>query len=379
MVGSDLPRGAALSSSHALCIATLLAALAINDRQLSAESLILAVRDAEWYTGARTGTSDPAAEILGGQNELVNVSVLAEDFSIADARRLAFPEALRILVINSYTQRNLSGAQLSAYTCNRFAYSMAMEIMRRALRDSGWDKEFVDGMDRLSRLTPETLGGAPAIYRILQRIPERLSLAEMRSRYHLPGLEHAYAQYFGNVPEEARPECIGLRGPLLFGLAESERARQFYAALESHDYIRAGRLMSIGHNGDRLVNSMGEPFRRTVDDTILQRLAENNTPLEECPGDYGASSLVLDMLVDTALEAGALGASLTGAGIAGAVLALCRQEDADMVAAKIRSRMAAPEYAALSQRSRPLSQEELDEAVVVNQAPAGAGELVLTA
>lgn len=379
VVGSDLPRGAALSSSHALCVVTLLSSLAVNARRLSAEELILAVRDAEWYTGARTGTSDPAAEILGGHNELVNVSMLAEDFSIADARRFTFPEALRILVINSYTQRNLSGAQLSAYTCNRFAYSMAMEILRRTLRDSGWDKKFVDRMDRLSRLTPEALGGATSIYKILQRIPERLSLAEIRARYRLPGLEQAYMQYFGNVPEKDRPKNIGLRGPLLYGLSESERARQFYAALESDDYVRAGRLMCIGHDGDRLVDASGAPFRRAVNDEILQCLAENNTPIEECPGDYGASSLVLDMLVDTALEAGALGASLTGAGIAGTVLALCRREDTDPVAAKIRNRMAAPKYAAMARRSQPLSQNELADAVVVNQAPSGAGELVLTA
>jgi galactokinase len=375
VVGSDIPRGAALSSSHALCVVTLLGALAHHGGAMSHEALVLAVRDAEWFTGARTGTSDQAAEILGGRNEVVNVALLAEDFDASGAQRLPLPDALDILVVNSHTKRNLSGEQLAAYTRNRFAYSMAMEIVRQELRGMGWEPSAAARIDRLSRLTPETLGGLAQLYALLIRIPQEMTLAEMRQRYELPGFDQAYDRYFGNVPESQRPARIGLRGPLVFGIAESERARHFLPALAQGDYARAGALMTAGHDGDRVVDQAGHRFVRRLSDEILQRLADEHTPIEMVPGDYGASSPVLDGLVDTALQAGALGASLTGAGLAGAVLVLCRREDTPAISAALRNWLTGPPYAALAQRSTELSGPNIEDAVMVNRAPAGAGEI----
>jgi galactokinase len=84
----------------------------------------------------------------------------------------------------------------------------------------------------------------------------------------------------------------------------------------------------------------------------------------------------LDFLVDTALEAGALGASLTGAGIAGSVLALCRAGTEDAIAAAVRARMVSPEYGQAGRAGR-LTQEELARAVCVNTSVAPAGEIAL--
>lgn len=71
------------------------------------------------------------------------------------------------------------------------------------------------------------------------------------------------------------------------------------------------------------------------------------------------------------------GASLTGAGIAGAVLALCRADDAERVAENIRARMGQCDYHVLAHRESPLSEEEVSGAVVVNAAIASVGELTL--
>lgn len=377
VVGSDLPRGAALSSSHALCVVTLLGMLGYNGRVLSRDALILAVRDAEWFTGARTGTSDQSAEILGGRNELVNVALLAEDFDSSHARRLVLPDCLEVLVINSLTRRNLSGPQLAAYTRNRFAYSMAMDIVRQELRGMGWGNETAAEMDRLSRLTPENLGGLTTLYSLLEGIPEELPLEEMRRRYDLPDFDVAYERYFGNVPEPERPSSIGLRGPLTFGIAESERARRFLPALEEGKYAEAGRLMSVGHDGDRLLDASRRSFERRVTGSMLRRLAASQTPIAWVGGDYGASSPVLDGIVDMALSAGALGASLTGAGLAGAVLALGYREDTPRIEKALTDWMGGAEYAARAGRKECLSSENLEDAVLVNHAPMGAGELTL--
>lgn len=378
VIGSDLPRGAALSSSAALCMAVCLAVLQCNGLSLTDEELITAARDAEWFTGSRCGLSDQAAMVLGHRDELVNVALYAPQLDTATARRLHFPEDLAILVANSYTERSLSGRALVDYTRNRFAYSLAMEILRQEMRVQRVPEDLIARMDRLAHVTPDVLapaGGGALLLRLLRAIPEELSVDDLRGRYHLPNLDDAYHQYFGTVSENLRPTRIGLRGPLLFGIAESERARRFFEAIAAGDFARAGRLMSVGHDGDRRVGPDGRPYVYEVGDEALERLIQQRVPIEMCPGGYGAGSPVLDALVDAALRAGALGASLTGAGMAGSVLALCRADDADRVAEAIRDRIRAPDYPALSNRATPLSQDEIGRAVVLNRATAAAAEL----
>ena len=88
-------------------------------------------------------------------------------------------------------------------------------------------------------------------YKAVTRVPRALSLAEMRARYALPDLDHALRQYFGDTRPQALGDGVALRGPLLYALAESERARLWPLAIQHKDYALAGRLMSIGHDGDR--------------------------------------------------------------------------------------------------------------------------------
>lgn len=377
LIASDIPRGAALSSSHALAVVTLSAALALNNMGLGPEQLILATQDAEWFTGARTGTSDQGAMILGGRGEFVNVALYADDMDLSGLRRILFPDALRVLVINSHTRRSLSGAQLVAYTRNRFAYSLALDILRQELVRDGWAIEEVSRFDRMSRLSADELGGRKKLYALLRRIPAEASIADLHDRYELLHFDEAYERYFGGVPEKERPKTIGLRGPLLFGLAESERARRFGDLILSADYAGAGRLMTAGHNGDRVVNADGSPHVRRADDEYLSQCEEEFRSIAHCPGDYGASSPALDALVDAALSGGALGASLTGAGIAGAVLALCRVEDTDRVTEIVRARLGQADYHVLAHRDGPLSEGDIGGAVTTNSAIAGVGELTL--
>ncbi len=423
VVGSDLPRGAALSSSAALCVALTRAMLDINTvcqtttncgLALDNDRLIVAARDAEWYTGSRCGLSDQAAIVLGDRDAFVNIALYptvcrrltnCARLETASARRVAFPESLRVLVINSLTERSLSGAAQVDYTRNRFAYSLAMEILRQEMRFQGTPAAVIEKMDRLSNMTPAVLipmGGMRMLLEVIKRIPEIMEIDELRSRtvcrghslsngdklltncYDLPEFEEAYERYFGSAPERERPTRIALRGPLLFGIAESERARLFPEAIASGAFEEAGRLMSVGHDGDRRVRRDGAPdslsnddklWRCAVDNATLDGLIASGARIEWFPGAYGASSPALDALVDAATEAGALGASLTGAGMAGAVLALCKTEDADRVAEYVRKRLASPGYLAISGRDAPPTREDLDESVVSNMAVAPAGEL----
>ncbi len=375
-VGSDLPRGAALSSSAALCVSVLLAVHALNGLPAQAEALIRAEQDAEWFAGARVGMSDQGAMILGRRGSLLNAALFAEDFSLKDAAHHDWPEGWRVLVVNSHTRRALSGAQLVDYTRNRFAYSMAMHVLRRAMLETGVPPERVLAMDRLSRITPGAFGGVPGLCALLAAVPEEISLDELAERYDPPAMTETYEKYFGAVDPALRPRRIRLRGPLAFGLAESERARVFPGFLERDDAEGAGHLMSTGHDGDRVCDAHGGPYTCDLSDGALARLAETETPLSECPGAYGASSPVLDFLVDGAIEAGALGACLTGAGIAGAVLVLCREKEEGRIAEALRNRLASADYRERGGRETPLTPSELAAAVVVNRSTAGACEIV---
>jgi len=371
-VGSDLPAGAALSSSAALGVALLLAALGLHGAGLPAGELVLAARDAEWFTGSRCGVSDQAAVVLGRAGQFAHLAPYLPEVTVGDAGYAPLPPGLAVLVADSRTVRSISGAQKIAYTRNRFAYSMALDILRQEMAAAGLAREAVARADRLSRMTPDLFGGEAALYGLLARVPEALGVEDLRRRYDLPGLDAAYAQYFGDLPpDELGP--VALRGPLLYGLAESERARQWPEALRTGDGAAAGRLMTAGHDGDRVVDRAGRPFDRTVSDAALAALAERKTPLADCAGDYGASTPALDGLVDAALGAGALGASLTGAGLAGCVLVLCRAAEAEDVAKALRGWLASEAYAARTGKVLPAAAAR--EAVVVSHATAGAGEL----
>lgn len=375
MVDSDLPSGAALSSSAALSVASLLAYSAHAGRALAMEQLIRAEQDVEWYAGARVGMSDQTAILMGRQGQLLHLAVFAEDFSLDGVRYIPFPEDLTLLVIHSHTTRNLSGAQRVRYSLNRFAYSMALTVLRAELLRAGWNADQVRRFDRLSRLSPDALGGPAPLYRLLMGIPETLDLQELRQRYAPPGLDEAYSRYFDGLPREEQPRQIPLRGPLLFGIAESERARCFPDLLECGEYGEVGALMSIGHDGDRVTGKDGQPYGMDVSDAALAALARGGLSLARCPGKYGASSPALDALVDAACASCALGASLTGAGIAGAVLALCRKDDAETVKAGVLQCLRSPVYARRAGWAAPPDETELLRAVTANRAVAGAGEL----
>lgn len=362
-VAGNLPEGSSLSSSAALCIGLLLALATAQERSWDAASLVLAARDAEWYAGARTGTSDQTAIVLGRRGALLHAAPFAADFSLDTVSYLPWPEELCVLVVDSHTTRALGGAAIAGYATNRFAYSIALHVFREALLARGHAQEKVAMLDRLSRFLPEAIGGDAAVHAILRSLPEEVSLDAIRSGSDPRECEAQYARLFGHLPEADRPMRFHLRGPLCYALAESERARHFPELIASGCWEEAGRLMTIGHAGDRV--SGRYPVARDAD------------PLHMHPGAYGASTPALDAIVDEALSLGALGACLTGAGMGGAVLALCRRSVSAPIAAGLRAFLATPHYAALARLSETLSAAAAADAVCENHSVAGAGRLDL--
>ena len=373
VVGSDIPRGAALSSSHALSLVGFDAYSASLGRSPGALERIAAARDVEWFAGARTGTSDQGTMVLGQRDKLIHAVLHPDALDLSRVNAVAFPADLAVLVIDSRTQRNLSGAAALAYNRNRFAYSLGLAVMRQVWMRSREDAPPACFAD----ITPATCGGLGQLYGLLAATPVEADLDRLREQYDLPGLHDQYARYFAHLPEAERPTHFDLRGPLLFGIAESERARVFRDYLAAGDYVTVGHLMNAGHDGDRVVWAGHDQQGRCPADGQLEELAREGVSVEWLPGRYEASAPPLDALVDVANRAGALGACLTGAGIAGCVLALCRREDVPAVTDALRMHLASPAYARLAGLPAPLDAETATNALVVNQAVAGAGELLV--
>jgi len=138
------------------------------------------------------------------------------------------------------------------------------------------------------------------------------------------------------------PESVEVRGAALWGIAESERSRVFARLIKQDKIEEAGELMYIGHDGDRLFDFIdGKPVEFTenkVTDDYLDALMADlksgepdrikRAQLARQPGDYDASSLELDTIVEIARRTpGVVGASLTGAGFGGNVLVLGKKSE----------------------------------------------------
>lgn len=363
VVAGDLPAEAGLSSSAALCASVLYAMTAVNHQLLAATEFIAGCRDAEWRAGARTGLSDPAAIALAGVGEVVHGVIGADRPDVAAMERYTLSEELSVVLADSGTRRALSGADAGRYAGNRFAYSVAMDLLQHLWPVKG------NGLHAIaSVLAPHENG---RFYRELSQVPETLSLEDLRTHFPLPSWDAAWERYMAPLEKEALPKEVALRGPLIFGLAETARAQQFAAKMIEGDYSEAGRLMTLGHAGDRVTNGgIGR-----VGDAQLAAWAEAGQPLWLCPGAFSASTPALDMLVDAAVGSGALGASLTGAGYGGHIVALCRRDGAGAVVDALKRALQCEAYAGVA--GRAFEPAEAERAVAINRAVSRAGELVL--
>ena len=102
------------------------------------------------------------------------------------------------------------------------------------------------------------------------------------------------------------PELIGRRVRHI--VTENQRVLDSMTALAAADYARLGRLMTASHVSMR--------------------------------DDYEITETSVDLAVETALAAGALGARMTGGGFGGCVLALIRAEDDQKVGDAVRTAFA---------------------------------------
>lgn len=134
LLDSDVPRGAGLSSSHAIECAVILAVNELTGAGLSAEEMVLATQRAENdFVGAPTGIMDQSASLRGAAGRAVFLD--CRDQSVRLVPFDAEAAGLVLLVIDTKVSHSHAGG---AYAARRASCELGADVLGvRALRDVG--------------------------------------------------------------------------------------------------------------------------------------------------------------------------------------------------------------------------------------------------
>ncbi|MBI3910523.1 MAG: hypothetical protein HY320_06250 [Armatimonadetes bacterium] len=384
-LSGDITQASGQSSSSALVVMTACALLAAAGRRPGRRSLARLCGEAEWYVGTRGGSGDHAAMLLGRRAGLTHIC-FAPPFDIRAVRPSPFPEDCQLILVNSRHRSEKSAEERLLFNRGVFAYRFAFRALKDALERYAPELGIGPAVGAAIQCLGDFHTGrlpAAVIYRLLRLVPQAATPYELQARW--PDVFAAAARScFGTVDPAVLPSEIPLRGAALYGLGRVDRGRVMPRLLARGDKAAMdefGRLMSITHDGDRLITHadgrasayMGGVERLT--DEWMARLAaacahggRSQAALRYQPGSYGASTPELDQIVDIVRRVdGVLGAGLMGAGGGGFVLVLAWE--GEPVLAAVRIALERDYY-------RPLGKEPEVERW---QPTAPAGELLLSA
>ena len=282
-VTGDVPIASGLSSSSALVVASALALLKANAvkvgdgaRALSRLKLATLTARAERFVGLEGGGMDQAACLHGREGHALRI-----DFDPLRVTPVPVPEGWRWVVASSLVRAEKSGGAREAYNERARQCREALGIVERvaavgravaegraAAGGSAVDHGSRAGSNRVTRRTADAAPRAPT-YRDLVTVDDVDGLLLHARRVLAPVLFRR----------------------LRHVVTEGQRVALAERAMRNGDMLRFGDLMVRSH--------------------------------ESLRDDYEVSTGELDAIVTVALEEGAAGARLTGAGFGGCAVALC--------------------------------------------------------
>ncbi len=324
----NVPMAAGLSSSSTLVVATLQAAIALNNFELTSRQFIDMCGEGEWFVGSRGGAGDHAAIYLGQRGKIAHVGY--HPFQLQDV--FEAPKDYQVVVANSHIQAAKSSGARDQFNSRISAYNLGLAVLKQRA------PEYASAMEHLRDVTPATLGCSTSdIYRLLLKVPQTMTRQDFRdvlSGDHQPLIDSSFATH-------ADPKTYHPRGVLLFGIAEILRAKKCVELLKEGHVEAFGRLMRISHDGDRVsardalgtVHRLADPctddyLRRLIDDLRSEdpRRVER-AQLDQQAGYYACSTEEIDGMVDSLANLrGVAGAQIAGAGLGGCIMALVRKE-----------------------------------------------------
>ncbi len=330
-LSGDIPMAAGLSSSSSIVVATLQAAIALNNLELETRQFVDLCGQGEWFVGSRGGAGDHAAIFLGQRGKIAHVGY----FPFTVDAMIDAPHDYQVVIADSHIKAAKSSSAKNMFNSRICSYNLGLELMKLRC------PEIRDRVEHLRDVAPDKLGCAISdIYRFLQKVPLRITRREFMDIF--PGDRRDMLEL--NFSSHADPGMYYPRGVLLFGIAEIQRSRICTTFLSQGDMSGFGRLMNISHDGDR-VSVPADSSRTGVgmdacDDVYLDRLIADlhcedpqkvlAAQLYMQPGGYGCSTEDIDQMVDLACSVeGVAGAQIAGAGLGGCIMALVHKESLD--------------------------------------------------
>ena len=314
MMNGNIPPAAGLSSSSSIVVASAEAVVALNCLNVSDSQFVDMCGEGEWLVGTRGGAGDHAAMKCSEAGRITKLGF--KPFRVGNSEQ--FSKDYAIIVADSNIKSKKAGASKDKFNANVAAYEISFMLM----------KKYFPEYDMIELRDAAEIRPYSNIYRMLKRLPEEATRAEIRDL--LPEYGERLDRIFAN---HADPSTYSLRGVALFGISECARSGACLDYLEREDYTGLGTLMKISQNGDRVTGDY--PLR--VTDEYLIKCAKENADIAHQPGAYGCSIREIDELCDM-LDAteGVLGSQMLGAGLGGCVAALVKTAYADAVLEKLK-------------------------------------------
>jgi len=329
----DVPIAAGLSSSSTIVVATLQAAIALNNFDLTSQQFIDLCGEGEWFVGSRGGAGDHAAIYLGQRGKIAQVRNLPFKVEkIIDA-----PKDYQVIIANSHIKAAKSEAAKHTFNAKIASYNLGLALLKLRC------PQIAEMVEYLRDINPENLACTTSdIYRLMLKVPQFLTRAELSS---LLGAKHRQLLET-NFASHKDPGKYNIRGILLFGICEIARSKRCLEYIETGRIDEFGNLMKISHNGDRvsccLADGKYHRLKPACDDDYINRLISDlssedpqrvlNAQLYYQPGEYGCSTEEIDKMVDIAVAVdGVAGAQIAGAGLGGCIMILAEKRSVDKV------------------------------------------------
>jgi len=330
-LSGDVPIAAGLGSSSTIVVATLQAAIALNNFELTSQQFIDLCGEGEWFVGSRGGAGDHAAIYLGQRGKIAHVGYLPFRVEkIIDA-----PDEYQLMIANSHIKATGSHSAKDIVNARLASYDLGLALLKQRC------PEITHAVEHLRDLDPSQLGCSTSdVYRWLLKVPRsvrRKDFTTLLSREHQEMME----AHFGTHPE---PDDYRPRAVLLYGVSEIMRSRMCVEYLEAGRVEELGTLMKVSHDGDRVSRPGPQgayhAWEADSSDAYLDRLVRDlasedpdrvlKAQLYMQPGGYACSTPEIDQMVDIAASVpGVAGAQIAGAGLGGCIMILARRQSVD--------------------------------------------------
>jgi N-acetylgalactosamine kinase len=327
VVSGNIPIAAGLSSSSTLVVGAAEATVTVNGLNTFPAQLVDLCGEGEWFVGTRGGAADHAAVKFGRRGKVVKVTFF--DLDVLDI--VPFPNEYALVVCDSGLKAQKTGIARDLFNHRVSCYRIGFLLIKK------YFPQYAPSLNHLRDVNMKTLNiPLSRIYRILLHLPEGATREELRALLPDEDLDVFFNQH--NPPDDG---LYPIRGVVLFGLAEMERAKRFAHEMKAGRIEELGRLMNISHDGDRVISIATDgserPYRApTSNDYILSLIddLESGDPdrvsraqLQGQPGRYHCSLPEIDRMVHISLQTeGVVGAQLAGAGLGGCMMALAHRD-----------------------------------------------------